>query len=101
MAVGASGVSALFWETPVTPGDATIWREPGVLGDSGGPPAVGTVTSVGLSLPGSVFTVSGTPVTTVGTLTGSFRTQTANTVFAGPATGADAAPTFRALVAAD
>lgn len=60
----------------------------------------GTVTSVGLSLP-SIFSVSGSPVTTSGTLTGSLATQTANTVFAGPTSGGAAAPTFRALVAAD
>lgn len=60
----------------------------------------GTVTSVGLSLP-AIFSVSGSPVTTSGTLTGSLATQSANTIFAGPATGAAAAPTFRSLVAAD
>lgn len=64
------------------------------------PAGVGTVTSVGLSLPG-IFTVSGSPVTTTGTLTGTLATQTANTIWAGPTTGAAAAPTFRALVAAD
>jgi len=58
------------------------------------------VTSVGLDLP-SIFTVSGSPVTTTGTLTGELATQAANMVFAGPATGVDAAPTFRALVPAD
>lgn len=60
----------------------------------------GTVTSVGLSLP-SIFTVSNSPVTSSGTLTGSLATQTANQVFAGPTTGAAAAPTFRALVVDD
>jgi len=60
----------------------------------------GGVTSVGLSLP-NIFTVSNSPVTTTGTLTGSLATQAANMVWAGPTTGADAAPTFRALVAAD
>jgi hypothetical protein len=58
------------------------------------------VTSVGLALP-TIFTVSGTPVTTSGTLTGALALQTANTVFAGPATGVDAAPTFRALTPTD
>jgi hypothetical protein len=56
------------------------------------------VTSVALALPVSVFTVTGSPVTTTGTLTGSFATQTANTLFAGPTTGGAATPTFRALV---
>lgn len=60
----------------------------------------GTVTSVGLSLP-AIFVVSNSPVTTSGTLTGSLATQTANQVFAGPATGAAAAPTFRSLVVDD
>lgn len=61
---------------------------------------LGTVTSVGLSLP-AIFSVSGSPVTTTGTLTASLATQVANTVFAGPSAGVDAAPTFRTLVADD
>lgn len=68
---------------------------------SGGGGGGGTVTSVGLALPVSVFTVSGSPVTTTGTLTGTFTTQAANTVFAGPTSGGAATPTFRALVAGD
>lgn len=60
----------------------------------------GSVTSVGLSLP-SIFSVSGSPVSTTGTLTGTLATQSANTVFAGPTTGADATPTFRSLVSDD
>lgn len=62
--------------------------------------AGGTVTSVGLSLP-NIFTVSNSPVTGTGTLTAVLATQTANIVFAGPASGGAATPTFRALVAAD
>jgi len=54
------------------------------------------VTSVGLALP-SIFTVSGSPVTTTGTLTGTLATQAANTVFAGPVSGGNATPTFRTL----
>jgi hypothetical protein len=60
----------------------------------------GTVTSVSLSLPG-IFSVSGSPVTGSGTLSASLASQTANYVWAGPTTGSDAAPTFRALVAGD
>jgi len=59
----------------------------------------GTVTSVGLALP-SIFTVTNSPVTSSGTLTGTFNSQTANTVFAAP-NGSSGTPTFRALVAAD
>ncbi|MBS1902257.1 MAG: hypothetical protein JSS75_00960 [Bacteroidetes bacterium] len=64
------------------------------------PGGSGTVTSVGLSLP-SLFTVSGSPVTTSGTLSATLATQSANMVFAGPTTGVAAAPTFRSLVASD
>lgn len=59
----------------------------------------GTVTSVALSLP-SFITVSGSPVTTSGTLTGTLASQTANTIFAAP-NGSAGTPTFRSLVAAD
>ncbi len=62
----------------------------------------GTVTSVDLTMPGVIFNTStGGPVTTSGTLSPTLKTQTANTVFAGPTSGAAAAPSFRALVAAD
>ena len=56
----------------------------------------GTVTSVGLSAP-AMFTVSGSPVTTSGTLALSLATQAKNTMLAGPASGTDLAPTFRTI----
>lgn len=62
-------------------------------------PTTGTVTSVALSLP-SFITVSGSPVTTSGTLTGTLASQSANLVFASP-NGSSGAPTFRSLVSAD
>lgn len=70
---------------------------------SGGGGGTGTVTSVAMTLPSTVFVnpPTGSPITTSGTIAVAFTTQTANTVFAGPATGAAAVPTFRALVAAD
>lgn len=58
------------------------------------------VTSVALTAP-SIFTVSGSPVTTTGTLDFALNTQTANTVFAGPTSGGAAVPTFRALTQTD
>lgn len=58
------------------------------------------VTSVGLSLP-NIFTVSGSPVTTTGTLTAALANQNANIVFAGPSSGAEAGPSFRSLVVDD
>lgn len=77
-----------------TNGSVMSW----VTGGGGG--GSGTVTQVGLSLP-SFITVSGSPVTTFGTLTGTLATQTANRIFAGPTSGGVAQPTFRVLVAAD
>lgn len=59
----------------------------------------GTVTSVALALPG-IFTVSGSPVTNSGTLTGTLASQSANLVFVSP-NGAPGTPTFRTLVLGD
>jgi hypothetical protein len=53
-----------------------------------------------LALP-SIMTVSGSPVTSSGTLTGTLTTQAVNAIFAGPSSGAAAAPTFRSLTTAD
>lgn len=71
------------------------------LGGGGGGGGTGSVTSVGLALPASLFHVSGSPVTTTGTLTGALTNQAANRVFAGPSSGGDAAPAFRLLVLDD
>ena len=61
---------------------------------------LGSVTSVGLALPAE-FTISNSPVTSSGTLTGAWANATENYVFAGPATAPAGTPSFRALVAAD
>jgi len=89
-------------QSGATNGQCPVWSGSSWVPNScsGGGGGSGTVTSVGLSLPG-FFTVSGSPVTTSGTLTGTLATQSPNTVFAGPTTGGAAQPTFRALVAAD
>jgi hypothetical protein len=60
----------------------------------------GTVTSVGLSMPAE-FSVTGSPVTTAGTLTVAKANQNANLVYAGPSSGGAAAPAFRSLAIAD
>ena len=60
----------------------------------------GTVTSVGLSSP-SIFTVSGSPVTSSGTLSFSLNSQEPRLFFAGPLTGSPAAPTFRVIAWSD
>lgn len=71
------------------------------IANNGASTVISTNISVGLSLPGSIFSVSGSPVTSSGTLTGTLTTQLANKVFAGPASGSTAAPTFRSLVPLD
>lgn len=80
---------------PEQVGYNTVLPQP--LGGGGGS---GSVTSVGLSAP-SQFTVSQSPVTTVGTLGLAWNNQSANTVLAGPTGGGSAAPTFRSIVSAD
>jgi len=74
--------------------DGTKWVNAAAPGGGGG-----TVTSVGLSLPAQ-FNVTGSPVTTTGTLTAAWNSQSANVVLASP-NGSSGVPTFRALVAAD
>jgi len=76
------------------------WPNQTINATGGGGGGGGTVTSVGLSLP-ALFTVTGSPVTTSGTLTATLAAQSANLVLAGPATGTAAAPAFRSLVADD
>lgn len=63
--------------------------------------AGGTVTSVALTTPGLLFDVTGSPVTTAGTLAMTLKTQAKNKFLAGPVSGADATPTMRAIDAAD
>lgn len=60
---------------------------------------LGTVTSVGLTLP-NIFTVTNSPVTTTGSLTATLASQSANSFFASP-DGSAGTPTFRSLLAAD
>ena len=60
------------------------------------------VTSVALADGSAVpiYSISGSPVTSTGTLTFTLNSQTANTVFASP-NGSSGQPTFRTLVVAD
>lgn len=59
----------------------------------------GSVTSVALSLP-NIFSVTGSPITTSGTLAASLASQTQKTFLAAPS-GADGTPSFRAIAWAD
>lgn len=58
---------------------------------------LGTVTSVGLALPGDVFNIAGSPVTTSGTLNATFKPQFANLFLASP-NGISGLPSFRSFV---
>jgi hypothetical protein len=60
----------------------------------------GTVTSVDVSVPAALLTVSGGPVTTSGAIAIALASQTQNKVFASP-NGSTGTPTFRALVNTD
>ena len=92
-AVSGAGTARIYF-------DGTNFR----ISENGGAYRVigaGTVASVGLSLPASVFSVTGSPVTGSGTLTGTYVNQTGNTIFASPSGGGAGTPLFRNLVTAD
>ena len=62
----------------------------------------GTVQQVAMTVPSDLLAVTGSPITTSGTFAVTLATQSPNQILAGPASGmAGAAPSFRALVAAD
>lgn len=84
-------------------GTSNFLRADGTWAAPGGGGGSGTVTSVALADGSSspIYSISGSPVTTSGTLTETLVNQSANQVFAGPTSGGAAQPTFRALVAAD
>jgi hypothetical protein len=73
-------------------------------GGGAGSGGSGTVTSVALSLGGSssdaLYAVTGTPITTTGTLALALASQSANLVFASP-NGSSGTPGFRSLVTTD
>lgn len=68
-------------------------------GGSGGSSGGSGVSSVGLSLP-STFSVSNSPLTSAGTITATYVSQSGNAVFAAPSTG-NGVPSFRFLASAD
>jgi len=66
------------------------------LGSGSGIFASGSVTSVGLSLPSSLFSVYNSPIVGAGVLSASLNTQSANLVYASPV-GTSGIPIFRTL----
>src|SRR5271154_7271618 len=79
----ATATYSVIWPASQAASSGYLLTNDGAGNLSWSPPAATGVTSVALALPG-IFTVTGSPVTSTGTLTGSFITQAANTVFAGP-----------------
>lgn len=77
-----------------TDGSATSW----VTCSGGG--GSGTVMSVAATVPPE-FTISGSPITTAGTLAITKSAQSGNSVWASPANGSSGTPAFRSLVGAD
>jgi hypothetical protein len=105
-AAGASGLvvqtGAAGAITTLAAGTSGQFLKQGSSGlEWGSPGGNGTVTSVDLSVPSSLLSVGGNPITESGTLAISLPERSANVVFAGPTTGAAAAPSFRPLVADD
>jgi len=92
--VGAGRSFTLWYD-----GVSTRWRA--VASPAAAGVGTGTVTSVTLTLPTSVFDLSGCTITTSGTCAITFDNQSANTFFAGPASGSAATPAFRAPVGSD
>lgn len=93
-------------------GNPTFWLQTATIATVGADSLVfikfnqggtGTVTSVAFSDASTapIYSISGSPVTTSGTLTQTLTTQSANTVFAGPTSGGAAQPAFRSIVSAD
>lgn len=101
---GVTGGPSFYVTTP-TNGQCFVFQSATGLWINGscGGGGTGTVTSVafadGSTIP--IFTVTGSPVTTAGTLTETLATESANAIFAGPTSGGVAQPTFRSLVTAD
>jgi hypothetical protein len=88
------------WAGPTSGGAAQPGFRALVTADLPGGVGSGTVTSVAATVPVE-FAISGSPITTSGTLAITKATESANLVWAGPTTGAPAQPAFRSLVAAD
>jgi len=94
VASGASHAKGIVPDPGSTAGTTHFLREDATW------QTTGTVSSVGLTMPG-IFTVSGSPVTSSGTIAVTLNTESANTALMGPASGAAATPAFRLLVPAD
>lgn len=89
-----SPITSSQWDTTMQTIETAFLAVPSGTGN-------GSVTSVALTAPTDIFNVSGSPITTSGTIALTLDTQSANTIWAGPTTGSAATPTFRSIVLAD
>jgi hypothetical protein len=107
--VTTTGAATTITPTGITPGPYTCANitanAAGQLtaASNGSCSSSGTVSSVGFSDASStpIYTITNSPITTSGTINETLNTQSANTVFAGPASGSAAQPGFRAIVPSD
>jgi len=90
---GGSHATGLVPDPPSAAGTAKYLREDGTWVV---PPDTTGLTSVALAMP-SFLSVSGSPLTSNGTITVTLATQVKNTSLLGPVSGSDAAPTFRTI----
>lgn len=86
--------------TPGTSGQVLKTNGPGADAGWLTVTGTGTVTSVDMTVPGSLLAVTGNPISTSGTFAITTPNQLTNLVFASP-NGSTGAPTFRALAGAD
>lgn len=94
-AYAALGTYTFVIYDPIGRIPTTIFPDQPVVTQGGG-----SLTSVALSMPVE-FSVSGSPITSAGTLTVTKANENANAVYAGPSSGGPAPPTFRALGSSD
>lgn len=95
VALGSSATATTQTAGDNTTKVATTAFVTAAVGSAGG----GTVSSVALTAP-SFLSVSGSPITSTGTIAITLASQTANHVFTAP-NGSSGTPSFRALVSAD
>lgn len=101
---GSPGDSnAILKDVTISANTSFVWNKGNCssIAPAAGGGGAGTVSSVALDMPTGIFDITGSPITTGGTFVVSFDNQSANTLFAGPTTGAAATPAFRSLVSDD
>ena len=99
LSTGIVGTSSVGVVSNITIGSGLSFTN-NTLSATGGS---GTVTSVGFSDASTspIYSISGSPITTSGTISQTLMSQSINSFFAGPSSGSSLQPTFRAIVGAD